>query len=408
MKPADSTQEKSNCDCNAYQSQPDVVLIGNYAPDQQHSMNRFLQWLDSGLSERGLKVEVWRPDVRIARHCKRHRNGIEKWLGYCDKFLVFPIRLRRLARNPRLRNAVFHVVDHSNASYMAGLPPERSLITCHDVIAIRGALGDPSAWAKPSTTGRFLQHWIRSHLLRTRHIVCVSEVTRKDLIRLPGSRTDNQQIRVIPNGIASGFSNSNIADAPSRNSLPGPLWDHPFLFHVGTSHPRKNRSSLIPAFDAIANDYPDLRMVFAGEAFSAEETRLAQSSPFAARIIHAGQVSDADLTSLYRHAKGFLFPSLSEGFGWPILEAQACGCPVACSDLSSLPEIAGEGACLFQPSSVASIAQAMRSLIDPEQRQTLIEAGSINCKRFSPDQTIEAYIRFYIDIRSNPDIGLAL
>lgn len=287
------------------------------------------------------------------------------------------------------------------------LPPERSLITCHDVLAIRGALGDPSAWAKPSATGRLLQHWIRSHLLRSHHIVCVSETTRMDLLRLPGKRPAYQRIRVIPNGIDPVFSPS-IPDQASADELPKELQDNRFLLHVGTSHPRKNRSILIPAFDAIANDYPDLRMVFAGEAFNRDEQNSIQSLSSADRFIHMGRVSDAQLSALYRHATGLLFPSLSEGFGWPILEAQSSRCPVACSDLSSLPEVAGEGACLFQPSSVASIAQAMRCLVDPHQRQTLIEAGSANCERFSPDQTIEAYIRFYKDLRFRPDTGLAL
>ena len=407
MKPADSTEEKGICDCHPDQSQPDVVLIGNYVPDQQHSMNRFLQWLESGLSERGLKVEVWRPDILMARPFKKQRRGMGKWLGYCDKFLIFPMRLKHRIRNARLSNAIIHVVDHSNAGYMDVLPPERSLITCHDVLAIRGALGDPSAWAKPSATGRLLQHWIRSHLLRSHHIVCVSETTRMDLLRLPGKRPAYQRIRVIPNGIDPVFSPS-IPDQASADELPKELQDNGFLLHVGTSHPRKNRSILIPAFDAIANDYPDLRMVFAGEAFNRDEQHSIQSLSSADRFIHMGRVSDAQLSALYRHATGLLFPSLSEGFGWPILEAQSSRCPVACSDLSSLPEVAGEGACLFQPSSVASIAQAMRCLVDPHQRQTLIEAGSANCERFSPDQTIEAYIRFYKDLRFRPDTGLAL
>ncbi|OPZ68821.1 MAG: D-inositol 3-phosphate glycosyltransferase [Verrucomicrobia bacterium ADurb.Bin474] len=403
MKPADSTEEKGICDCHPDQSQPDVLLIGNYVPDQQHSMNRFLQWLESGLSERGIKVEVWRPDILMARPFKKQRSGMGKWLGYCDKFLIFPMRLKHRIRNARLSNAIIHVVDHSNASYMAVLPPERSLITCHDVLAIRGALGDPSAWARPSPTGRIFQHWIRTHLLRCRHIVCVSETTRKDLIRIPGNRADNQQIQVIPNGIDPGFSRSNVADALPSSALPDAPFDHPFLLHVGTAHPRKNRISLITAFESVARDFPDLRLVFVGEAFSAEETRLTQSCPFSGRVIHAGQASDSALSFLYRRATGFLFPSLSEGFGWPVLEAQACGCPVACSNISSLPEVAGKDACLFDPFSTSSIAQAMRALINLEQRQKLIEAGSANCKRFAPEQTIDAYIRFYSDLRIRPD-----
>ena len=112
------------------------------------------------------------------------------------------------------------------------------------------------------------------------------------------------------------------------------------------------------------------------------------------RIIFPGYIPDTDKAALLSGALGFVFPSLYEGFGFPVLEAQACGCPVVCSTTSSLPEIAGDGAILLNPEDIAGWARTMNRLAsDPELRSGLIQRGRANLSRFSWDKCAQVVIQ---------------
>lgn len=163
-----------------------IVLISNYPPDRQESMSRFAKMLKKGLVAEGHECEVWRPNTLLGRYHKNHARGLGKWLGYVDKWAIYPVILmvkihRRRLKTPDVR---FHICDHSNAPYLAYLPSHKSSITCHDVIAIRGALGFSDAHCSASKLGILLQKWILRNLLRASKIAFDSEATLRQLSEL--------------------------------------------------------------------------------------------------------------------------------------------------------------------------------------------------------------------------------
>ncbi|HOE67208.1 MAG TPA: glycosyltransferase family 1 protein [Candidatus Hydrogenedentes bacterium] len=177
----------------------------------------------------------------------------------------------------------------------------------------------------------------------------------------------------------------------------------PYILYISRiEHPGKNHVRLIRAFEKIkiADRLPH-RLVIAGSDWTrAEEVhRQAEASPCRQDIVFTGFAPQSDLPDLYRGADVFCFPSLFEGFGMPVLEAMACGTPVACSNCSSIPEVAGNAGVLFDPLSEESIAEALSDLLAHEdKRQRCREEGIARSKEYSwentASRTIEALLRF--------------
>jgi glycosyltransferase involved in cell wall biosynthesis len=161
--------------------------------------------------------------------------------------------------------------------------------------------------------------------------------------------------------------------------------DRPYVLSVGTLQPRKNYIRLMQAFDAlpVARE-TDFQLLIAGGRGWRYDDVLHEAVQRGARVRLVGFVDDADLPALYRHAAAFVFPSLYEGFGLPVLEAMACGAPVVCSNVSSLPEVAGDAALLVNPRDVAALADAMaRVLWDDALRQTMVQRGVAQAAQFT-------------------------
>ena len=143
-----------------------VLLIGNYSADQQQSMQRFNTMMLQGLNAAGIDAELIRPQPLLGKFRAAGRF-IAKWLGYIDKYVFFPFRLcRKLAVRPE----IVHVCDHSNAVYVKRCAGARVLVTCHDLLAVRGGLGEQTD-SPASITGRILQRWILSGLRRANALV---------------------------------------------------------------------------------------------------------------------------------------------------------------------------------------------------------------------------------------------
>lgn len=212
-------------------------------------------------------------------------------------------------------------------------------------------------------------------------VIAVSKATAKDIQWF--YEIDASKIQVIyeaATGQQERPSENKIAATRQRYSL-----DKPYAFYIGTIQPRKNLRRLIEAYAELCK-YKQIHvdLVLGGEEgwMSQSLYELADSISDQVRLL--GYVSDADLPSLMAGAQFFCFPSLFEGFGLPVLEAQQYGTPVMTANNSSLPEIAGDAALLVDPNDVNAIAQAMLTLSRDEQlRQRLIAAGYENVKRFS-------------------------
>ena len=159
-----------------------------------------------------------------------------------------------------------------------------------------------------------------------------------------------------------------------------------YFLYLGTLQPRKNLSRLITAFATQSPRHPVTQLILAGKRGWLYDDLFAQVSRLGlkGRVLFPGYVPDEDKASLLSGALAFVFPSLYEGFGLPVLEAQACGCPVITSATSSLPEVVGDAALLVDPGDTAAITARLRRIAtDPALRESLIKRGFANVRRFS-------------------------
>lgn len=168
----------------------------------------------------------------------------------------------------------------------------------------------------------------------------------------------------------------------------------PYLFYVGNAHPHKNVEALIKAFQSINKDYPDLNLVLSGaDHYFWRRVKFQFEGP---DIIYTGFVTDEVLAVLFSNAEMFVMPSLEEGFGIPVLESFACGCPVVCSNIGALKEVGGDACTYFNPKSINDIAEKIKLVLnDEELRKRLIKKGEKRGKQFSWKKMAEETLRIY-------------
>ena len=377
-----------------------ILLIGNYPADRQESMLRFTRMMEDGLRASGRVVEQISPRVFFGRG-RITSHGVGKWLGYLDKYLVFPWQLRRRVRRLGPGWAA-HICDHSNAMYIsaAGSAGHPVLVTCHDMGAVRGALCEPTD-CPASTMGKLLQRWIVRSLRGANLIVCVSSATRRDVERLL-HRPDRASpgTRVVLNGLNAPFCPLDPRETQARLAgVAGLDAERPFVLNVGSSLRRKNREGVLRIFARVAKNWPEGQMVFAGEGLPPDLTELAGKLGVAARVVQIVQPSGPVLEALYNRALALLFPSRFEGFGWPVIEAQACGCPVLCSDAGALAEVAGDGAFVRDAGDEEAFAgECLRLAFDETARTAWTKAGLHNAARFATVAMVERYTQIYDEL----------
>lgn len=362
---------------SASQLRKRVLVVGNYWLDQLQSMERYAQLLLT-LYGHEHHVTLRRPFATLAL-VPGLPHSVRKYLAYFDKLLLFPLWLWFRSRSFDL----VHIADHGNAFYSFFSPAASCIVTCHDLLAVRSGLGDSSIAMSPSPIGSWLQRMIMAGLRHSRRVVFDSQATRSDFIRL-GLNSSRQRLAVIPIPLNAAFSPTVTRDTLSleeQRSVP----QQPFLLMVGSAHPRKNRALALRLLEVLGAASPYL-LVFAGDPLTVSEQSFQASHPLGGRLLAIPRPSHGLLNVLYCRAHALLFPSIAEGFGWPLIEAQACGCPVIASTTTSVPEVAGAAALFASPSDVDAYVRHVRCLEHPQIRNRLIQAGFANVSRFEPSR----------------------
>ncbi|MBC8449011.1 MAG: glycosyltransferase family 4 protein [Chloroflexi bacterium] len=309
---------------------------------------------------------------------------------YCDR--MPPAGLFGCGVTPELRVIPFpRLWTHARLSWeMLQRPPDvlfipahvlplihrrRSVVTVHDL----GYLHYPEAHTRWQRA--YLQWSTRWNARRSAHLLVDSQATKADLTaryRLPPGKMTvvypgrDETLRPVTDPAA-------LEEVRARYGL-----GERYILHVGTLQPRKNLLRLVEAFVQVHRD--GLQLVLAGKrGWLAEPLfRRVEELGLSEAVRFPGYVEDADLPALLSGAACFAFPSLYEGFGFPVLEAQACGTPVVASNVSSIPEVAGDGALLVDPHDTAALAEALAGVLSDEAlRADLIRRGLANVPRFS-------------------------
>ena len=367
-----------------------ILLIGNYPLDRQQSMQRFAMMMLLGLTAAGVSAELVQPFPFFGRF-RYAGNFVAKWLAYLDKFVLFP---RALAKKMRERPGVVHICDHSNAMYARALRDVPVVVTCHDLLAVRGALGEHTE-TPASATGKRLQRWIVQGLEAADALACVSRATLTDAHRLIKRREGRPVLEQITLGLSYPYRMLPPAEARARLAkIPALAAGGQFVLHVGSNLVRKNREGILRIFARCQENWNG-SLVFAGDPLSASLRSLSVELGVSDRIVEVTNADSELLEALYNCAIALVFPSTFEGFGWPIAEAHACGCPVLCADREPMSEVAGGAGLLHPVEDEEGFAADLLRLTDPAERARWSAKALENAKRFSTARMIEEYSQLY-------------
>jgi glycosyltransferase involved in cell wall biosynthesis len=272
------------------------------------------------------------------------------------------------------------------ASMVKGKPV---VVTCHDMLAVRGALGQKTD-CPASFFGRFLQRWIVRGMRRAARVACISQYTFDDARRIVRS---DRNLRIVLNGLNYPFQPLPPSEVDRRLAGLSEIQE-PFILHIGANLVRKNREGVLRIFAKVQKE-TNLQLVFAGAALSADLIQLADELHVGNRIVQVVAPRVEIIEALYNRAIALLFPSRFEGFGWPPIEAQACGCPVVGSEIPPLIEVLGESAALSPLQDEAGMAESIAKL-DREYREQMRQRGFENVhSRFQTSRMIGEYVSLY-------------
>jgi glycosyltransferase involved in cell wall biosynthesis len=292
---------------------------------------------------------------------------------------AFPLRLARLAPD----------LLHSPHYTLPVFYPGRKVVTLHDLTFFLF----PHLHTLPKRY--FFRFFTRLSARHAAALLADSESTRQDAIRLAGVRAE--KIFTAPLGVTAEFR--PLSDAAERERVRQKYALPPqFILFVGLLEPRKNLPLLLRAFAQVKDDLPGQQLVIVGrKGWMFEQAfQLVDALGLAERVVFAGYVERADLPLVYNLADVFVYPSLYEGFGLPVLEALACGTPTITSDISSMPEIVGQAGCLVPSGDEAALAAALRNLLgDRDLRQHLAEAGPRRAAAFTWENTAAQTLAVY-------------
>ena len=308
----------------------------------------------------------------------------------------------------RLKADVFHQPLNAVPLWM----PKPYLVTIHDMSTLLFA-------TQPGYRSNVRRYYLRRGLLRADRVMAVSSATRRDVesvLGIPGSR-----IRVVynapdpvfcaPNGSPmASVGGQEFAYPPEiQRVLDRYRIHYPFLLYVGRTNAQKNIPRLVEAFAVLRGEiqenpaYQDLRLIIIGDEIARHPAlrHAVIQSRVEAAVRFLGFVPIETLRAFYQLASAFVFPSLYEGFGFPPLEAMACGTPVVSSNVSSLPEVVGDAAVAVNPENVFDIARGIREvLLDADLRRRLIARGFEQVRKFSWERTATEVLQAYEEIAS--------
>jgi glycosyltransferase involved in cell wall biosynthesis len=265
------------------------------------------------------------------------------------------------------------------------------VVTIYDLWMARHPEYSPKLFGQEASSRR-----TRRTAWRARKVITISEFSSREIQSLYGLPAD--RIAVIPCGVSDDFHPRRDPAAFNELRRRIGLPEGPFVLFVGGADPRKNHRVLVQAFARRGDELKNISLVLVGDTvhrFGKMAETIVQCG-LKGWAACPGRLSIKDIVLLYSHAETFVFPSLYEGFGMPVIEAMACGAPVITSNRASLPEVAGDAAVLVDPDNAEAVGDALVTLLrDASLRESLREKGFARAKQFTWEraakQTLDVY-----------------
>ena len=317
-----------------------IILFTHPSFLKHQSMPRFAQMIVAGMQERGHEVVAWSPAALFFK-LALNKPSLQKWFGYIDQFIVFPIvvKLRLLGCS---KDTLFVFADQALGPWVPLVKHRPHLVHCHDFLAQQSALGLLQE-SKTSRTGQYYQKFIRWGYSQANTFVSISKKTQTDLHAMLGKTPKRSE--VVYNGLNQNFEPAlDVATVRTHLSAQFAVdLSQGFVLHVGGNSFYKNRLGVLEIYDQWRQESKaTIPLVMVG--FAPTEALLAfkAQAAFSAHIHFIAGVGDLDLQAFYQAATVMVFPSLYEGFGWPIVEAMAAGSLVITTNQDPMQEVAGE------------------------------------------------------------------
>ena len=363
---------------------PKILIMANYAPDAQFSQLGHAKWLVNEMPKEGFEVSVISPKKIFGGGT----GEFAKWRGYIDKYILFPFVLYRASKKVDM----VHIADHSYAMYgkfCAG----RWGVTLHDLIPQRSIKGELEVNVR--FTGRVLQNWIRTWLKRCQCVGSVSRASMEDYLRF--INPDPSVLFLTPDCLYRDFHRipENESQRLFEEAGISELLSTPFMFHIGGNGFTKNRRGYLRIVSELKKNpkFAHMKFVACGKTFDAKTRAVLEELNLQDTIIEVQSASDDMVLALYSRAQCLIFPSLVEGFGLPVLEAMACGCPVFTSGRLPMTEVGGQAARYFNPDNPAEAAEVISHHWD--EREEMVAQGYIEAKRQNTAASSGAYAEWY-------------
>ena len=376
------------------------------------SQAHFVRMLAQACQARGHTVQVRQPVGTLQQRVGGWAalKWAAKWAGYADQYLLFPRELRRQAQADAA-DTLYVFCDQALGPWVPALAHRPHVVHCHDLLALRSALGEvPENPTRAS--GRLYQRYIRRGFRKARHFISISQQSRDDLHRVGGVRPVTSE--VVFNGLNHPYRPLPRQQALALLARAGiALPPAGLLLHVGGGQWYKNTAGVVALYARLATQalarrepVPALLMVSPPEgANQGAVQEWLRQVPAGAQVQFRHGLDAATLQALYSLARALLFPSLAEGFGWPVAEALACGCPVLTTDAAPMNEVGGKAAVYLPrlPSAAAlpawaeaGAAQLTALLAEPpEAALARRQCGLLHAGLFDGDRAIDAYLLIY-------------
>ncbi|MCD6518786.1 MAG: glycosyltransferase family 4 protein [Anaerolineae bacterium] len=364
-----------------------VALLPVFPQEHWTSIGVYTRRLTQGLRALGVELVEVHPQAWewpasswriLGRQFSLRTLGI-----YLSRWLKYPLLLRNLEAD------VFHILDNSYGHLAFFLDPRRTVVTSHG--------GTPLSWRKWSREGPAIWQfdWAFKGMLRAARILCVSEYAKRELLaEAPGYPP--HRVLVVYHGIEPIFQPLPQEErAQWRKHLlsSGGSW---LLLHVGHNAARKNVEVLYRVVALLRAKGVAVHLLRVGGLPTPEMESLIKELGIGKWVTHVGHVENTELPAYYSAADVFLFPSLYEGFGIPLIEAMACGAPVVCSDMPLFHEVCGEAALFADPLSPEAIAEAVRGVLEKAAlREALRRRGLERAKLFNWQETARQTLAVY-------------
>jgi len=300
----------------------------------------------------------------------------------------------KLLRKNRFKFDLFHSLNSELPLFFN----IKSIVTFHDLKYIKY----PYFLNKFSIIkSKYLKYTMKKGAEKANKIIAVSQSTKRDIIHLLG--IDKGKIAVIFEASNLRMHSKKNDDLLNSDILEKYSIKKPYFLYVGEKRPHKNLEGLIKAFAIFKEKYEsrNISLVLTGKKYSTYHEYITTAEKFGIKdsLVFTGFISDEDLKTIYSEAEALLFVSFYEGFGIPILEAMECGTPVITSNISSMPEVAGDAALLVNPHNIKEIAEKMNNIANSEiLRKQLIENGFKRVKEFSWERTARETLKVYNEI----------